>query len=323
MLCPQCILSRMYFHAAHVNTFLISTPGVAVTSPMRYTADGPPFSASTTFVDLCRADDEDHADPIVERARHLERRDVPVLHQEAEHRRQLPRRGVDIAPERLGQHARDVLREPAARDVRHALEQPALCDGEHLRDVYLRRREQRAPERHVGLPGHGALYGMPATARILRTSEKPFECRPDDATPRSTSPGTMSARGRIRCRSTAPTAKACEVVVACDWVRLAGCGRGGLRGCVRACVPTFLIHARHFCGLTADERAAGLLAALCNALNHLRRDGDVELACSRSSQGSTAVPRPARVGRSPTSRRGRCLLSGAILLSVARYIGGK
>ncbi len=105
------------------------------------------------LVDLCRADDEDHADPIVERARHLERRDVPVLHQEAEHRWQLPRRRVDIAPERLGQHARDVLREPAARDVRHALEQPALCDGEHLRDVDLRRREQRAPERHVGLPG--------------------------------------------------------------------------------------------------------------------------------------------------------------------------
>ncbi len=45
-------------------------------------------------------------------------------------------------------------------------------------------------------------------------------------------------------------------------------------------VRTFLIHARHFCGLTADERAAGLLAALCNALDHLRRDGDVELAAA-------------------------------------------
>lgn len=43
---------------------------------------------------------------------------------------------------------------------------------------------------------------------------------------------------------------------------------------------TFLVHARHFCGLAADERAAGLFAALGDALDDLRRDGDVELAAA-------------------------------------------
>lgn len=111
-----------------------------------------PLQCVHHLVDLRRTDDEDHADAVVERARHLERRDVPVFHQEAKDGRQLPRRRVDVAPERLGEHARDVLREAAARDVRHALEQPALRDGEHLRDVDLRRREQSTAERHVGLP---------------------------------------------------------------------------------------------------------------------------------------------------------------------------
>ena len=52
----------------------------------------------------------------------------------------------------------------------------------------------------------GLEYVRPANAITRRTSENPFECKPDEARPSSTSPGTISARGRIEVRSTAPTA---------------------------------------------------------------------------------------------------------------------
>src|SRR3546814_2615442 len=41
---------------------------------------------------------------------------------------------------------------------------------------------------------------------------------------------------------------------------------------------TRLIHARHFRGLAAHQRAAGELAALCDALDDLGRDFRIELA---------------------------------------------
>jgi hypothetical protein len=45
-----------------------------------------------------------------------------------------------------------------------------------------------------------------ATSRILRMSEKPFECGPLDAMPMSLSPGAMSRPSTISDFSTTPTA---------------------------------------------------------------------------------------------------------------------
>ncbi|RUP49419.1 hypothetical protein BC936DRAFT_142562 [Jimgerdemannia flammicorona] len=77
---------------------------------------------------------------------------------------------------------------------------------------------------------------------ILRTSENPFECKPDDARPSSESPARIkSIRGRILSRSTAPT----------PW---------------------------HLCRLAAYERRAGLQATVHHAPDEVGRDVDLELA---------------------------------------------
>lgn len=47
---------------------------------------------------------------------------------------------------------------------------------------------------------------------------------------------------------------------------------------MRACMRTFLVHARHLRGLAADQRAIGLLAAARDALDDFRRHRHVELA---------------------------------------------
>ena len=97
------------------------------------------------------------------------------------------------------------------------------------------------------------------------------------------------------------------------------CARGGGR---RACVRTFLVHARHFRSLATDERTAGLLAALGDALHYLRRDGHVELA-------ATVVVEEVQWFRAlheQVVHRHRDEVDAykwAILFSVARYIGGK
>ena len=59
----------------------------------------------------------------------------------------------------------------------------------------------------AGAHGHGAAYESPARSTTLRTSEKPFECRPEEGRPSRTSPGAIVRAGRIFSRSTAPTAK--------------------------------------------------------------------------------------------------------------------
>jgi len=45
-------------------------------------------------------------------------------------------------------------------------------------------------------------------------------------------------------------------------------------------VFAFGVHPGHLGGLAADQRAAGELAAAGDALHHLRRRGDVELAAA-------------------------------------------
>ena len=48
-----------------------------------------------------------------------------------------------------------------------------------------------------GAQGHGSAHESPARATTLRTSEKPFECRPEEGSPRRMSPGAMVGWGRM------------------------------------------------------------------------------------------------------------------------------
>ncbi len=101
-------------------------------------------------------------------------------------------------------------------------------------------------------PGTGRVRSAPDTSRIRRISEKPFECGPLDARPSSTSPAAMRAPvDRPRLLDDAD-GEAGEVVFAVG------------------------VHAGHLGRLAADQRAAGLLAARGDALDHQRRGGDVE-----------------------------------------------
>jgi hypothetical protein len=81
-----------------------------------------------------------------------------------------------------------------------------------------------------------------------------LECTPEEPRPISTSPTATSLRGRSLTALDRADGEACKVVVALG------------------------VHARHFRRLAADERAAGLAAALGDAGDDVSGDADVELA---------------------------------------------
>jgi hypothetical protein len=59
----------------------------------------------------------------------------------------------------------------------------------------------------TGENGAGASKPRPEFSTILRTSEKPLECTPDEANPITASPAAISVLGSSVPRSAAPTAK--------------------------------------------------------------------------------------------------------------------
>jgi len=63
------------------------------------------------------------------------------------------------------------------------------------------------PSVMTGANGACAAKPRPDCSTILRTSEKPLECTPDEARPITASPAAMSLRGNNVPRSAAPTAK--------------------------------------------------------------------------------------------------------------------
>ena len=90
-----------------------------------------------------------------------------------------PGAAVDPRAESIGEHPMRVLDEPAARDVRHALDVELAQERQHGLHVDARRLEQRVAERAVGRqPGHGRAQVRARNLEDLRTSEKPFECGP-------------------------------------------------------------------------------------------------------------------------------------------------
>ncbi len=104
------------------------------------------------------------------------------------------------------------------------------------------------------VPSNGASSPLPLASTIRRISEKPFECGPDDASPMTDVAGGDGP--------------------AVDDAGLLDHADGESREVVLAVV----VHAGHFGGLAADERAARRLAAGGDALDHVGGDVDVELA---------------------------------------------
>ncbi len=94
----------------------------------------------------------------------------------------------------------------------------------------------------------------PQSRTILRTSEKPLEWTPEEATPRTRSPSAMSSLWKESAALRRAHAKAGEIVV-------------------------FLrVHARHFGRLAADQRGARLAAAFGDARDHARGRFRIELS---------------------------------------------
>ena len=107
--------------------------------------------------------------------------------------------------------------------------------GEQRLHVDPRRLEQRLAEAAArARTAPAPSQDSPDAPTIRRTSEKPFECTPEEGRPRSTSPGAMSGARQERAALGRADREAGEVVVA------AGVEPG------------------HLGGLAADQRAAGL-----------------------------------------------------------------
>ena len=104
-----------------------------------------------------------------------------------------------------------------------------------------------------GANGAGASKPSPRFATILRTSEKPFECTPDEARPITTSPARYR-RAAAACRARRRRPRSPR-------------DRSRRR-----------VHAGHLGGLAADQRAAGLAAALGDALDDRGAGLGIELA---------------------------------------------
>ena len=98
--------------------------------------------------------------------------------------------------------------QPAAGDVRHALDFEPLSRASTGFDVDPRRLEQhlaRACAQPV-TPGSGRARSAPLVSRMRRMSEKPLACGPLEARPIRASPSTMLRPSMARVRSTTPTA---------------------------------------------------------------------------------------------------------------------
>ena len=117
------------------------TPLPGRTVPIRHASRPAARGGRDGAGDVDLRHDGDHADAAVEHAPHL----VP-LHAEAgeprEHLGPLPGARVDLRAEPLGQHARQVALDAAARDVGQRADVHGVEQGRHLGRVDRRRREQ-------------------------------------------------------------------------------------------------------------------------------------------------------------------------------------
>src|SRR5262245_13862736 len=189
----------------------------------------------------------DHADAAVERPVHLRVTDAAAGLDPVPYRIALPGAAVQAHAEAFGQHARDVVGEPAARDVREPVHVERGRETKDRLHVDARRRHQEVDEARVADARRVAGSGLSEQAPDQRVTVRvgPRRGEPDH--------GVAGARARAVDDAVAlydADAESGEVVVA------------------------FRIHARHLRGLASNECAAGERAAFGDAGDHAFRDID-------------------------------------------------
>ena len=192
-------------------------------------------------VGILPGDDGGHADAHVEGVEHFAFGDVCRFGDEIKDRQHAHGAALNFGAHALRQAARDVFKEAAARDVRHGLDRDLLQEREHGLDVDFRRREQRLAEgrtaerldrrAQVGVlhVEHAAHEGEAVGMYTARRESEDHVARSDGGIVQNFVP-VHDADGEAR-----------EIVF--------------VHG----------VEARHLGGLAADERGAGLHAALRHA----------------------------------------------------------
>ena len=175
----------------------------ALAARLESTPDGPAAQARG---------DHDHADAAVEGAQHLVLGDGAGRRKPAEHRRNLDARKIEPDAERLRQDRVGIFSGKPPPVMCASALSPALASDRATRQGRSSRRYASASatlRQGSGRfrRGQASLQPIPLFSTMRLTSEKPFECTPEDARPRTTSPASMSVRGSSVPRSAAPTAK--------------------------------------------------------------------------------------------------------------------
>jgi hypothetical protein len=189
-------------------------------------------------------DRQNHADTAVEHAVHLGLGNVAALLQPVEQLRPWPHLFPEHRAHALRQHARHVADQPAAGDVRQSLYRHGSHQLEHRLDVDAGRLHQRVGEAGIRL--------------VLA----------EDAADQRVAVRMRAARGKPQQRVARHDGLAVDDALLFHHADAEA----------RQVVLALRVHARHFRGLAADQRAAGLLAAFGDAADHLRRHAPVELA---------------------------------------------
>ena len=153
----------------------------------------------------------------------------------------------------LGQDTRDILKQPTAGYVRHAMHQSFADQGQQARNIDPGRLDQRVDQQPVGIERRGGV-------------ELPIEIR------------RQSPHQRESIRMHTRTAKAEQDIAGCHLVSaklLPAFHRANAE--TGKVVIAIGIHARHLCRFPADQSASGLLAAIGNACNDAFGDAIFEL----------------------------------------------
>src|SRR4051812_9223917 len=181
-------------------------------------------------------DDDRHADPAIEGARHFLRLDMALRLEEGHQPRLGPSVGVDPGMEAVGQHARDILDQPAAGDVGQSVDAPGPDQREERLHVDAGGGEQRLDQQPFLVEQSRAVELPPLVGREAADQREAVRMHARRRQPED----EIAFRHPVPGQRLAPLhradAKAGEIVVARR------------------------VHAWHFRRLAADQRAARLPA---------------------------------------------------------------
>ncbi len=200
--------------------------------------------------DFGGVDEENHADSHVEHAKHLGPFDATSGGQEVEDRRNGPGAVRDLRADSLRQHARDVVRETSAGDVRHPVQETALEKRGDDPKIATVRFEQNVPHRSTVQLFQPVLHGEPHLLEENLPSQR-VAVRVQSARRKADQDIGRTDRGAVQQESPIHDSndRSCDVV----FVRR--------------------VDARHFGSFAAEQRRAVFTAAarepLDDALQHL------------------------------------------------------